>query len=204
MAADACGRAAYFGHPQCIRHLLKFRAEVDSLDSYGGTPLVAAALNGEVECVQALLDAGADVNHATTNLNTPLMKAALNGHVACVRVLLGWGADATRKNSASKTAAGLAEESVGKERERLARMEGVGKGECRPRSIEERRRKETIRRLNKAIEDHESVLADLVLDKDAVRELYPDLFSSLPERCDAAVQAPDRDSDPLPTRGTAA
>ena len=66
-----------------------FSAEVDSLrislDAYGGTPLVAAALNGELECVQKLLDAGANVDHSRTNLNTTPTKAAVNGYVACVR-----------------------------------------------------------------------------------------------------------------------
>lgn len=75
-----------------IHHLINFRADVDTFDAYGGTPLVAAALNGELECVQALTEAGADINHKTTNGNTPLMKASLNGHVKCVRWLMLKGA----------------------------------------------------------------------------------------------------------------
>ena len=76
----AMNQAAYFGHPPCLRHLLDFRADVNVVDGYGGTPLVAAALNGEKECVQVLLEHRADVNKATSNGNTALMKAALNGH----------------------------------------------------------------------------------------------------------------------------
>ena len=76
----AMNQAAYFGHSACLRHLLEFRADVNVVDAYGGTPLVAAALNGEKECVQVLLEHQADVDKATSNGNTALMKAALNGH----------------------------------------------------------------------------------------------------------------------------
>ena len=180
------GLTAYFGHPQCIIHLLKFRAEVDSLDMYGGTPLVAAALNGEVECVQALLDASANVNHATTNLNTPLMKAALNGHVACVRVLLGWGADATKTNNVNITAKQLALKSMEAEKQKLCEIKGKSYSS---RSIEEKRKKETIRRLEKRIADHETVLKDLDMDKDLIKTQYSDLFE--PQGLDAAMQTTD-------------
>jgi ankyrin repeat protein len=164
-------------------HLLKFRAEVDSLDSYGGTPLVAAALNGEVECVQALLDASADVNHATTNLNTPLMKAALNGHLACVRVLLGWGADAAKTNNANMTAKELAFKSMEAE---VKKLKDIEEKTHNPRSIEEKRRKETIRRLENRIKAHEEVLKDLEKDKDLIKAQYSDFFE--PQGLDAAVQ----------------
>jgi ankyrin repeat protein len=167
-------------------HLLKFRAEVDSLDSYGGTPLVAAALNGEVECLKALLDAGADVNHATTNLNTPLMKAALNGHVACVRVLLFSGADAAKTNNANMTAKQLASKSMEAEEKKL---EKIKQDHHNPRSIEEKRRKETIRRLEKRIADHKEVLKDLDKDKYLIKDQYSDYFE--PQGVDAAVQTSD-------------
>jgi ankyrin repeat protein len=167
-------------------HLLKFRAEVDSLDSYGGTPLVAAALNGEVECVQALLDASADVNHATINLNTPLMKAALNGHVACVRVLLGWGADSTKINNAKKTAKDLAFKAMQDEENKLQEITAKTHN---PRSIEEKRKVETMRRLEKRIADHKIVLKDLDMDKDQIRANYSDFFES--QGSDAAVQTSD-------------
>ena len=58
------------------------------IDAYGGTPLVAAALNGALDCVRVLTAAGADVNHTTNNLNTPLMKAAINGCAAASSLAL--------------------------------------------------------------------------------------------------------------------
>ena len=114
----AMNQAAYFGHAPCLRHLLRFKADVNIVDAYGGTPLVAAALNGEEECVRVLLEAGANVNQPTTNGNTPLMKAALNGHAKCVRMLIVAGADVALKNKKSKDAEGkdaltLAKEAIG-------------------------------------------------------------------------------------------
>jgi putative methionine-R-sulfoxide reductase with GAF domain len=173
--------------------LLKFGAEVDCLDSYGGTPLVAAALNGEIECLEALIDASADVNHATTNLNTPLMKAALNGHVACVRILLGRGAEAAKVNNSGKTALGLAQHSMEKEIEKLKREEEARKRLKLPtgapeeklqeennnpvtRAIKEKRTNETIRRLKKLIENHEQVIKDLDKTQQAIKSEYADLF----------------------------
>lgn len=81
LADKWCGQA-YFGHPQVIKHLIDFRADVDTIDAYGGTPLVAASLNGALDCVRVLTRAGADANHTTINGNTPLMKAAINGCAA--------------------------------------------------------------------------------------------------------------------------
>ena len=102
----AMNQAAYFGHAPCLRHLLLFKADVNIVDAYGGTPLVAAALNGEEECVRVLLEAGANVNQPTTNGNTPLMKAALNGHAKCVRMLIVAGADVALRNKKGKDTEG--------------------------------------------------------------------------------------------------
>jgi hypothetical protein len=105
---SAMNQAAYFGHARCLRHLLAFKADVNILDAYGGTPLVAASLNGEEECVKVLVEAGANVNHPTANGNTPLMKAALNGHSTSVRMLIVAGADVALKNSKGENALDLA------------------------------------------------------------------------------------------------
>jgi ankyrin repeat protein len=107
----ALNQAAYLGHKPVVKLLLRFGAQVDCIDAYGGTPLVAAALNGEFECVQVLIKGGANINHETTNGNTPLMKAAINGHVDCVKWLIIQGADIYKKNNTAQTAKDQAQES---------------------------------------------------------------------------------------------
>ena len=170
--------------------LLRFRAEVDSLDAFGGTPLVAAAFNGELECVQALLDAGADINHATTNLNTPLIKAAAFGHVACVRFLLGSGADVAKVNIKGLTAAELAKEakdenekklrdipSTELEKPKLELAQDIDRAKLpADMSIEDRRNAETRAKLQKLIADYNKVLKDLGMNADEIRGMYADLF----------------------------
>ncbi len=100
----ALNQAAYLGHKRVVKLLLRFGAQVDCIDAYGGTPLVAAALNGEFECVQVLIKGGANINHKTTNGNTPLMKAAINGHVDCVKWLIIQGAKIDEQNNKEQTA----------------------------------------------------------------------------------------------------
>ena len=170
--------------------LLRFRAEVDSLDAFGGTPLVAAAFNGELECVQALLDARADINHATTNLNTPLIKAAAFGHVACVRFLLGSGADVTKVNNKGLTATELAKEAKDEyekklrdipfaelEKLKLELAQDIDRAKApADMSIEDRRNAETRARLQKLIADYDKVLKDLDIPADEMKEMYADLF----------------------------
>ncbi len=172
--------------------LLRFRAEVDSLDAFGGTPLVAAAFNGELECVQALLEAGADMNHATTNLNTPLMKAAVYGHTACVRFLLGSGADANKVNNKGRTAKRLAEEAKvehDKRQEEILTAEfklenpeqEAGQDADKAKapadvSIQDKRNEATRGRLTKLIADYEKVIRDLDRSADEIRSEYADLF----------------------------
>jgi ankyrin repeat protein len=59
----ALNQSAYLGHKPFAKLLPRFGAQVDCIDAYGGTPLVAAALNGEFECVQVLIKGGANINH---------------------------------------------------------------------------------------------------------------------------------------------
>ena len=137
--------------------------------------MVAAALNGELECVQVLLDVGAEINHATANLNTPLMKAALNGHVACVRVLMGWRADVAKANNKEKTAMQLAIDALEEEKKSLKESENTSCHDTKA-SIQEKRQMETIKRLQKLIQDHESVIEDLTKSAECIRKDYGDLF----------------------------
>ena len=103
LAFTAMNQAAYFGHADAMRHLLRFGADVNVVDGHGGTPLVAACLNGAVECVRMLLSNKADVNKATKNGTTPLHKAAIRGYDKIIRMLIVAGADCNIKDKNNKT-----------------------------------------------------------------------------------------------------
>ena len=52
--------AAFLGHADAVSVLVRLRADLDATNSYGWTPLMAAAREGRVECARALLAGGAD------------------------------------------------------------------------------------------------------------------------------------------------
>lgn len=52
--------AAYHGHADTVRSLLRRGADPDRANDHGQTPLAGAVFKGEQEIIDALLDAGAD------------------------------------------------------------------------------------------------------------------------------------------------
>ncbi len=106
---------------QCMQLLLDANADPCQLDNYGGTPLIAAAVNGELECIHVLLKAGDGIffdqdieedgnpkktaktlpyiDKGTKKGSTALMKTCQNGHVACVRALIVKGANKALKST---------------------------------------------------------------------------------------------------------
>ncbi|MGI9471928.1 MAG: ankyrin repeat domain-containing protein, partial [Rubripirellula sp.] len=86
--------AAYNGHTDTVRFLLKRGATIDSRDIEGKTPLIHACTGPFAETVQLLLDEGADVNAKDSNEGfTPLMMAAGLDQPEIVKILLENGAD---------------------------------------------------------------------------------------------------------------
>jgi ankyrin repeat protein len=78
--------------------LLEAKANVESKDSEGRTPLQWAALNGHEAIVKLLLLEGkADVESNDNNGRTPFLLAALNGHEAIVQMLLKKGVNTKAK-----------------------------------------------------------------------------------------------------------
>lgn len=73
--------AAYYGHADCVRLLLRHGAGVDITNSLSSSPLLLAAWQNRIECVKVLLEAGADesiVNHyGNTCLTVPGVKQAV-------------------------------------------------------------------------------------------------------------------------------
>lgn len=104
--------AAYFGHLETARYLLRIGAELTAitLDPLRSQPLHAAASSGNAEVAALLLESGADPNAEQTGQWTPLHSAAAGGHLAIVRMLLGRGADASRKSASGATPRDLAAE----------------------------------------------------------------------------------------------
>ena len=90
-AEDADKRAS------CTKMLIAAKADVNTPDKYGDTPLCLACMDGsgypKTGVVQALLDGGAEVNVVSDNFKmTPLHWAAVCGHAEVCRVLVDAGA----------------------------------------------------------------------------------------------------------------
>jgi len=88
--------AAERGNSNKVRELLKrggLKANPNTRDKNGNTPLHLAAEHGFLDVARLLLEHGADVNAIGKSGWTPLHVAAVNGRMAIVRLLLEHGAD---------------------------------------------------------------------------------------------------------------
>jgi ankyrin repeat protein len=72
-------KAAYFGHAECVKLLLRAGADVMLQDGEGSTPLHKAAFSGQATSAALLIQAGADVEAQDREDGTPLHNAAFNG-----------------------------------------------------------------------------------------------------------------------------
>ena len=93
-------------HLEVTRMLLERKADIDSLNSNGLTPLHRASEGwheGFLGVVQLLLYHGANVNVHDNDRNTPLHFAASEGHPEVVRVLLEHKADVNAMNKEGLT-----------------------------------------------------------------------------------------------------
>ena len=82
------------GNIERVQALLDEGADINSLDKYGQTALMNAAVHGDLELVQMLVKHGAELNHTAKYRLTALMLAVINNHRAVVSVLLEAGANA--------------------------------------------------------------------------------------------------------------
>jgi ankyrin repeat protein len=87
--------AAYFGHPDAVRFLLEWNADVSAVarNTMRVMPLHSAVAARQVAIAEALLKHGADVNARQAEGVTPLHQAAECGQVEMIRLLLSYGAD---------------------------------------------------------------------------------------------------------------
>ncbi|WP_448218487.1 ankyrin repeat domain-containing protein [Endozoicomonas sp. 2B-B] len=87
--ATALMVAAQRGRTNCVKLLLKARANVNARNVTGATPLYFAAEKGRTGCVKLLLNAGADRNiPKTSDGATPLSIAVSRSYVECVELLI--------------------------------------------------------------------------------------------------------------------
>ncbi|MFK7695475.1 ankyrin repeat domain-containing protein [Paenibacillus sp. HJGM_3] len=107
------GLAAFFGHEDVARLLLKLGADVKtaSYNTMRVTPLHSAAATRQLAIAELLLQHGANVNARQQSEWTPLHSAVHNKQAAMVRLLLEHGADPLAANDRGLTPRGMAQDS---------------------------------------------------------------------------------------------
>ena len=87
--------AAYNGHTEVVKLLLKLGVDLTVHNWRGETALTVAAAEGQAEVVELLLESGADINIQGKGSagRTALMKAVERGNTEVVEILLKHGAD---------------------------------------------------------------------------------------------------------------
>jgi len=98
--------AAVGGHSKSISRLIAEGADVDSLDRYGQTALMLAALRGREDVVRVLLANGADMNMTAKYRLSALMLAEINRREDIARMLVDAGADLSIRGSGAPGFAG--------------------------------------------------------------------------------------------------
>jgi ankyrin repeat protein len=80
--------AAYKGHGEACRAFVSTcRANVDSRNDWGSTPLILAAANNKLQCVEVLVELGADFTLRGQGDKTALDRARKEGHTEVVALL---------------------------------------------------------------------------------------------------------------------
>jgi ankyrin repeat protein len=87
---------------ESIKLLLQHRADLNSTDKAGRTPLYASATFGHNQIVDYLIENGADVHKKRTSGFTPLRSAVLNGRHKIVLSLIKAGANPNEQHDVFK------------------------------------------------------------------------------------------------------
>ncbi len=96
--------AAYSGFLETVKTSIAKGANVNILDDYKGTSLMASCMrNRSLSVVRYLIENGADVNIKTTNGTTALMLAAYDGNLELIKFLVESGADVNAKKNNGNT-----------------------------------------------------------------------------------------------------
>ena len=97
--------AAREGNSEVIKHLLRYHANINTIDIAGLTPLHYAIIYGHISCVTLLLEAGCEVNPTNKNIlsSSPLHFAIVNGNAEIVFQLIENGANVNAQDCDGKT-----------------------------------------------------------------------------------------------------
>ena len=87
----ALGIAAWHGHVDMMRIVLRAGAPINMATGHGETPLYLAAQHGQMEAVKLLLESRADTGLANSKGATAICVAAEQGHEAVTRLLVEEG-----------------------------------------------------------------------------------------------------------------
>ncbi|KAK1889242.1 Ankyrin repeat domain containing protein 6 [Dissostichus eleginoides] len=100
--------AAYKGHIEVVRILLKAGCDLDIQDDGGQTALQRAAVVGNYDVINALIQEGCALDRQDKDGNTALHEVSWHGFSQSLKVLVKAGANAHAKNKAGNTALHLA------------------------------------------------------------------------------------------------
>jgi ankyrin repeat protein len=97
-------KAAGSGDVQRVKELIDAKADVETKDKFGRTPLMVAATNGHVDIVSLLLDKGANIEANDKFGHTALILAAASGKADVIKLLLDRGANIEARDKDRHTA----------------------------------------------------------------------------------------------------
>uniref|UniRef100_A0A3Q3JJM6 Ankyrin repeat domain 6b n=1 Tax=Monopterus albus TaxID=43700 RepID=A0A3Q3JJM6_MONAL len=100
--------AAYKGHIEVVRILLKAGCDLDIQDDGKQTALHRAAVVGNSDIISALIQEGCALDRQDKDGNTSLHEVSWHGFSQCVKLLVKAGANVHAKNKAGNTALHLA------------------------------------------------------------------------------------------------
>ncbi len=95
--------AALQGRVDAIRLHIKAGSDLNEIDEYGSTPLIAAITFGQTEVAKVLIEAGVDLKITNNEGSTPLHIAAFFCHTEIVKALLDNSADKNLRSNAGST-----------------------------------------------------------------------------------------------------
>jgi ankyrin repeat protein len=101
--------AAYHGHMETVRLLLRHRADPDLRNTKGQTPLAGAAFKGDLPMIKLMLAHGADIEGASPDGRTALMIAAMFDRTGIVKYLVSRGANLDATDATGVSAADAAQ-----------------------------------------------------------------------------------------------